>query len=586
VVNSQRTLVQQRTRIGKELVLGRYRLLEELGAGGFGTVWSAHDELLHRPVALKRIWLGPDGDLERATREAQASARLKHPAIVRLYEVVSANDAFYLISELVEGETLAHLIAANDLQDEEILEIGLALAEALAHAHAQRVIHRDIKPQNVLVPDRVEESGGAAKLTDFGGASLVGEDVLTRPGDVLGTLAYMAPEQAEGGKVGEAADLYSLALVLYEAFSGINPVRGATPAATARRIGRPFESLARRRGDLPRALTHALDTALSPSPPDRGTVDRLRLVLAETLERGLSRPRRGHRIHSRTPPRTPESPVESTRRSPAVESAARLEGAEREYVPRLLETPRRPAREPAVVEEQPGLTPTRIALPRTVWIACALALVAWQALAARSGVALIAVAGLLPLLVLPGEERSSRVSAVWIACALAPVLGLVGLAGAFPAIAGQAARWRWRLVLGALGYWWLTLAEPLADSQSVARRLWLGAAPGTPAHGAWEGSIGTTASHVLDPMLSLGVLFGALLWAAGALALPWIVRGRSATLDVVAVVVWSSAIVAVAPALDAGLSAQLTHLSPRGAVLGAVVGGLVALAGRALRGPV
>jgi eukaryotic-like serine/threonine-protein kinase len=552
VVNSQRTLVQQRIRDEDTLVLGRYRVLEELGAGGFGTVWSAHDEVLHRPVALKRIWLGPEGDLERATREAHAGARLKHPAIVRLYEVASADDAFYLISELVEGETLARLIAADELEDEEILAIGLALAEALAHAHAHRVIHRDIKPQNVLVPDRVEESGGAAKLTDFGGASIVGEDVLTRPGDVLGTLAYMAPEQAEGGTVAEEADLYSLALVLYEAFSGVNPVRGATPAATARRIGRPFESLARRRADLPRALTHALDTALSPVPSDRGTVDRLRLVLAETLERGAARPRRERRILPRAPAPTPDGHIDATRRS-----------------------------EPADPEQHTDTGPARIALPRAAWIAGALAIVLWQAFAARYGVALLALAGLLPLLVLPGERRSTRVSAVWIACALAPVLGLAGLAGAFPAIAGQAARWRWRVALAALGYWWLTLAEPL-----LGRRLWLGAASGTPARSAWEGSIGTTASHVLDPMLSLGVLFGALLWTCAALVLPWIVRGRNATVDVVVVVVWSSMIVAAAPALDSGLSPQLTHPSPRGAVLGALAGGLLALLARALRGPV
>ncbi|HWJ50856.1 MAG TPA: hypothetical protein VNR42_07540, partial [Solirubrobacteraceae bacterium] len=118
------------------------------------------------------------------------------------------------------------------------------------------------------------------------------------------------------------------------------------------------------------------------------------------------------------------------------------------------------------------------------------------------------------------------------------------------------------------------------------RRLWLGAAPGTPTHAAWEGSIGTTASHVVEPMLGLGVLLGALLWACGALALPWIVRGRTAALDLVAVVMWSAAIAASAPALDAGLSRQPIHPSPHGAILGAVVGGLVALAARALRGPV
>ncbi len=284
------------------LVLERYRLLERLGAGGFGVVWRARDELLHREVAVKRIWLGAGGaaiDGERASREALAAARLSHPAIVALYEACPQEGAFYLISELVDGDTLARLIEQNELEDEEILEIGAALASALAHAHARGVIHRDIKPQNVLVPARSAEPAAqapqnllaAAKLTDFGGATLVGEEALTRTGDVLGTLAYMAPEQSEGGEVGVQADLYSLALVLYEALCGFNPVRGATPAATVRRIGQELPALARARRELPDELTFALDRALAPAPGERGTLDELRDALEHTLERGLRRSR-------------------------------------------------------------------------------------------------------------------------------------------------------------------------------------------------------------------------------------------------------------------------------------------------------
>jgi hypothetical protein len=559
-------------------VLGRYRLLERLGAGGFGTVWRAHDELLHREVAVKRIWLGPDGDSDRATREAQATARLSHPAIVALYEAHAVEHAFYLISELVEGDTLAHLIAADTLADEEVLEIGLALAGALAHAHERGVIHRDIKPHNVLVPDHVGDARGAAKLTDFGGASLVGEDVLTRTGDVLGTLAYMAPEQAEGAEVTEAADLYSLSLVLYEALCGVNPVRGATPAATARRIGSPLEPLARRRRDLPRELCRALDLGLAPEPEERGTIEELRDVLEESLEDGLARPTR--RVFR---------PTRAT-----VEDEARAEGAgepatRRRIVgpsPRTRIAPRLPEGGGIEPEEEPSELLAarghrRVALPRAVWIACALAAIVWQLSAGRSGVALLALTALVPLLVLPGERGSSRVGAGWLACALAPVLGLAGLAGAFPALAGQASRWRDRALRGAIGYWWLVLAEPLLD-----RRLWLGQASGTPARSVWESSIGSTATHVIAPDLSLGVLCGALLWACGSLVLPWIARGRNAALDVIAVVAWSALIVAAAPALDAGLSAGSSHPDPRGAVLGAILGGLIAVSARALRGPV
>ncbi len=551
-------------------MLGRYRMLEQLGSGGFGVVWRAHDELLHREVAVKRVWLGPDGDSERASREALAAARLAHPAIVALYEACAQEGAFYLISELVDGDTLARLIAEEALEDEEVLEIGLALASALAHAHARGVIHRDIKPQNVLVPHPPAELEAqtpqtliaAAKLTDFGGASLVGEEALTRTGDVLGTLAYMAPEQSEGRDVGVQADLYSLALVIYEALCGMNPVRGSTPAATVRRIGRPLAPLQRARRDLPLVLTRALDRALAPAPGDRGTLEQLRLALEQAsihpsaLPAGLTRRVDPSRAPAAVLPRAPEP-----RRSAACEQQIAA---------------------PAIVEQEPASSPPRrIRLPRTVWLACAVVVVGWQTFAGRPGVALLLFAALLPLALAPGERGDSRLGASWLGCALAPVLGLAGLAGAFPAIAGQASRWRERATLGVLGYWWLRLAEPL-----LGRNLWLGEPTGTPARTAWEGSLSLATTHVIGPLLALGVLLGALLWGVGAVVLPWIVRGRSAVVDVVAVTVWSAGIAAAAPALDAGLRAHAIQPSPRGVVLGAIFGGVVAVAARALRGPV
>ncbi len=205
----------------------------------------------------------------------------------------------------------------------------------------------------------------------------------------------------------------------------------------------------------------------------------------------------------------------------------------------------------------------------------------WQAFAGRPGAALLALAALAPLALASGERGDRRLGVSWLACALAPVLGLVGLAGAFPAIAGQASRWRARAALGALGYWWLTLAGPL-----LGRDLWLREPAGTPARAAWEGSLSLAATHVIAPLLALGVFLGALLWGAAAAALPWIVRGHSAVRDVVAVTVWSAAIAAAAPAVDAGLSAHAAHPTPRGAAVGAIVGAIVAVAARALRGPV
>ncbi len=125
----------------------------------------------------------------------------------------------------------------------------------------------------------------------------------------------------------------------------------------------------------------------------------------------------------------------------------------------------------------------------------------------------------------------------WLTAALAPALGAVGLAGAFPALAGQRARLAERAALGALGYWWLILAEPLLD-----RRLWLGVPAGTPARAVWEGSLSSAATHVVGPSLGLGVLYGAAVWALAAVLLPWVVRGRSAVLDVVAASAWSVAL--------------------------------------------
>jgi hypothetical protein len=204
-----------------------------------------------------------------------------------------------------------------------------------------------------------------------------------------------------------------------------------------------------------------------------------------------------------------------------------------------------------------------------------LAAILWLIISGRPGVALLALAAAAPLLALP-----SRTGPGWLACLLAPVLGAAGLAGAFPAIAGQASRWRERATLAALGYWWLTLAEPL-----TGRRLWLGQAPGATPRITWEGSL-VGAAHLLGPLLALGVLLGAALWASGAIVLPWIVRGRSAALDVIAATTWSAALAAAAPMLDSGLSAHAAHPSPHGAVLGAILGAAIAVAARALRGPI
>ncbi len=561
----------------RPLVLGRYRLSERLGAGGFGVVWRAHDELLHRDVAVKRIPL-PDGEeRERATREALAAARLAHPAIVALYEACDDDDAFYLISELVHGPTLAQLIAADELSDAEILRIGVAIGDALEHAHARGVVHRDVKPQNVLVPqpsrsgrqDRPESGEldewaggeqssrsapvGTAKLTDFGGARLAGEDALTRTGDVVGTLAYMAPEQSDGRAAGPPADLYSLALVLYEALTGVNPVRGPTPAATVRRIGRPLEPLQRRRRDLPRPLARAVDAALAPEPEDRGTLAELCYALRRALQDvpedhaldiPVERPtlRRRHAATTALPPvrRPPAGPYGPAQPEHPAET--------RHAVPALQAWQGEP-------DEPPPLRRGRwLTLPRAVWMTGALALSAWQLGAGRPDVALLALGAALPIVALvrrPGPQ--------WLAAGLAPLLGLAGLAGAFPALAGQSARWRTRALLGALGCWWLALAARLPSAAAV---------------------------HPIAPPLSLGLALGAALWALAATLLPWVVRGTNAVLDALAAIVWATALAAATLMLDGGLHPRGAQAVPREALLGAALGAVLAVAARAFRGRV
>src|SRR4051794_10834380 len=222
----------------RDLVLERYRLERRLGAGGFGVVWLAFDEKLEREGAVKVIPRDDDGSdpgMERAEREARVAARLNHPGIVAMYELAADEEAVYLVSELVPGRNLAELIRHGALSDRDVARIGTALCDALAHAHQRKVVHRDVKPQNVLVVADPAAGAGFAKLADFGVAHLGSGDPLTRTGDVVGTLAYMAPEQAEGERVTGAADVYSLALTLYEAWTGANPVRAGSPMGTAPR---------------------------------------------------------------------------------------------------------------------------------------------------------------------------------------------------------------------------------------------------------------------------------------------------------------------------------------------------------------
>jgi hypothetical protein len=544
----------EHARGGGARVLDRYRLVRRIGSGGFGVVWLAEDERLRRTVAVKRITMHDAATAARAEREARAAARLSHPGIVTLYESGRDEEAVYLVSELVRGRTLADLMHDGDLSDRDVVRVGVALCDALAHAHGRGVIHRDVKPGNVMVPDSPQDGAGVAKLTDFGIARMVGDEALTATGDVVGTLAYMAPEQADGREVGEEADLYASALVLYEALSGVNPVRGRGAAATARRLGARLPALGRLRRDLPFELCRALDRAVLPRPEQRGTLADLRDALAAALP--LADDERGTIVGS---------PLEGIARvggdgirprvAPRARIAAGLAAGALAAAALAWLTPRAATDvSPAAAAAAAALAVA--ALPRVGWLLTAAALAAW----ADGPTAIVLAAAALPTVVL-----LRRSGGLWSLPAGAPLLGVAGLAGAWPAFAALAARPWQRAALGALGCWWLALAEVLTGD-----RLALGAPPGA-----------TLAGSHLDPLLTSGALALAALWAAAAVVLPMLVRGRRLAVDIVGASAWAAALGSATQALAQALSWQPTM---RGLVAGAVVAGGLAVAAAASRG--
>jgi serine/threonine protein kinase len=233
-------------------IAGRYELGAQLGEGGVGIVWRAEDTLLGRPVAIKEVELPPAvRDQQRAAlrarviREARAAARLSHPGAVTLFDVVQDGGQDYIIMELVEGPTLDQLVAGQGpLPPQRAAMLGLRLLATLEAAHRAGIVHRDVKPSNVLVRD-----DGTTKLTDFGTASLTGDPELTVTGVVVGSPAYMAPEQIRGLDVGPATDLWALGATLYFAVEGEPPFKSSTtqfevlnaivndPPRRARRLG-------------------------------------------------------------------------------------------------------------------------------------------------------------------------------------------------------------------------------------------------------------------------------------------------------------------------------------------------------------
>ncbi len=247
---------------------GRYRIVRRLGQGGMARVFLAQDESLHRQVAVKVLADRHSDDphfIERFQREARAAARLNHPNIVQVYDQSQTAGMSYIVQEYVEGETLKDLIRRESpIEPRRAITIALQILAALRVAHQQGVIHRDVKPQNILV-----QLDGKIKVADFGIAS-AGDTEMTEAGSIVGTAQYLAPEQARGLSVGPPADLYAVGIVLYEMLSGRVPFEGESAVTVAmRHVQEAPEALTDRNPLVPDALESVVMRALTKDPTQR-----------------------------------------------------------------------------------------------------------------------------------------------------------------------------------------------------------------------------------------------------------------------------------------------------------------------------
>jgi eukaryotic-like serine/threonine-protein kinase len=249
----------------------RYQIVRHIARGGMAEVYLAHDELLDRPVALKVLFPELSADpafVERFRREAQAAANLNHPNIVSVYDWGEDGTTYFIVMEFVDGQTLRDMVRAGRLAPQQVADVGADIAAALSFAHRNGVIHRDVKPGNVLIT-----SSGQVKVTDFGIARAARENAgesLTQTGTVMGTATYFSPEQAQGMRIDARSDVYALGVVLYEMVTGRPPFTGDNPVAIAfQHVKETPPPLARSGTPVPAALEAVIMKALAKSVDDR-----------------------------------------------------------------------------------------------------------------------------------------------------------------------------------------------------------------------------------------------------------------------------------------------------------------------------
>ncbi|MGH2751621.1 MAG: serine/threonine-protein kinase [Actinomycetota bacterium] len=268
--------------VSARLVSGRYSLQETLGKGGMGTVWAAEDTLLKRQVAVKEVKLPaaiPLAEREavkaRATREARAAAQLSHPNVVTIFDVVE-DEGTYIVMELVEAPTLSETVRRDGpLEPGDAARIGIDVLDALEAAHSKGIVHRDVKPGNVMCPPN-----GRGKLADFGIASLKGDPKITTTGMIMGSPSFMAPEQASGEKAGPATDLWSLGATLYFATEGVPPFDKGQPIPTLTAVVHDEAPTPQGAG----VLGPVIAALMSKDPGERPDPTTLRTMLVDVTE--------------------------------------------------------------------------------------------------------------------------------------------------------------------------------------------------------------------------------------------------------------------------------------------------------------
>ncbi|MFI9721445.1 protein kinase [Streptomyces sp. NPDC052396] len=359
------------------LLAGRYRILDRIGRGGMGTVWRAEDTLLARQVAVKRLHVPPglsDEDLatlyERTRREASSAARISHPNVVVVHDVVEDEGLPCIVMEYVPSRTLSDLLKSRTLTPEETARIGRGMIAALRAAHAAGVLHRDVKPGNVLLG-----ADGRVVLTDFGIAYSAGNSTLTKTGEMVGSIDYIAPERVKGAKPSPAADLWALGATLYQALEGRTPFQRDTPVETAYAIA--VDPLQPPVNAGP--LTRLVETLLAKEPELRPPAELVEQILREPAAESATV--RMQQMSRMNPPAAQEPPaVQEPPAAPAVRPPAGPAGPEAVAATAALSAP-----EPDPAKPRPGRGRTAL----------------WASSAVAGVVALAAAAYVLT----PGERK-------------------------------------------------------------------------------------------------------------------------------------------------------------------------------------